>query len=269
MLQIKKILLTSLCIGFAQSVLFSFAQVQEPVLTNASETLEFTITPSNFSSFTNNGVENIGSIIVSGVEVKLGVKSVSSSGTNLILTKDQGIIYNTTPLPGSVSKVNITQTTGQGTILNLGTESRLVNSVTNDFTLSGTQIGSTNSTTQEYIIANASTINYSYFALKANGGSNNTITQLKFTTTVAAVVLTNAATFNFSVEFVLGTNNKQGLCTAKDLTWSYWETEFNKLSDANQTAFRTDTSDSDIVAARQRYQYLRAFNPLLVNFASL
>lgn len=250
-------------------MLFSFAQVQEPVLINANETLEFTITPSNFSSFTNNGVENIGSIIVSGVEVKLGVKSVSSSDTNLILNKGKGVIYNTTPLPESVSKVNIIQTTGQGTILNLGTQSRLVNSITNDFTLSGTQIGNTNSTNQEYIIVDVSTVNYSYFALRANGGNDYTITQLKFTTTDAAVVLTNAATFNFSVEFVLGTNNKQGLCTAEDLNWSLWQTEFNGLSEANQTAFRTDTSDSDIVAARQRYQYLRAFNPLLVNFASL
>ncbi len=279
MIQFKKILLVSLTLGFAQTMLFSFTQLQEPVVTKATEqTLVFLITPSNFivsgnSTLTNDGKENLGLIQVGTtnnlIDVTLGAKRVSSSGSNLLLSKDQGVIYNTTPLPGSVSIVNIKQQTGQGTALYLGSSSRLVSSATDDFAISGPAYASENSNNQSYTIANASLINYSYFALISNGGQQNTITELKFTVIVSEVVVQNAATFNFSVEFVLDTNNKEDLCTAEGLNWSFWETEFNKLSEANKTAFRTDTTDGDIVVARERYQYLRSFNSLLVNFASI
>ena len=88
--------------------------------------------------------------------------------------------------------------------------------------------------------------------------------------TVADVVANTGQTYTFAVDFLATTNNKQGQCTAAGLSWSTLETEYNALTADQKTAFRTDTTDPEIVAARERYIYLRTIAPLLLNnFASL
>ncbi|MFZ9782064.1 MAG: hypothetical protein ACO3C8_02450, partial [Bacilli bacterium] len=111
--------------------------------------------------------------------------------------------------------------------------------------------------------------NLSYFAFLPTGGSNSQIESIAFNMTVAEVVANNGQTYSFAIDFLATTDNKQGLCTTEGLSWSTLETQYNALTSDQKTAFQTDTTDPEILAARLRYVYLRTVNSGLTNFASL
>ncbi len=141
--------------------------------------------------------------------------------------------------------------------------------------ISGTSDGNTtvssNSQTfnsSSFAILGTST-NLSYFAFLPTGGSNSQIESIAFDMTVAEVVANNGQTYSFAVDFLATTENKNNACTAEGLSWSTLETQYNTLTADQKTAFRTDTTDPEIVAARTRYIYLRTIDATLNNFASL
>ncbi len=279
----KKFLTSSLLVVTAVGVIFSQpTTVDDPTEVSAAA-LTFTITPSNFtnvSTSTASTSEVLGSITVSGVQIDLGIKNAvrNTSGTpNLELTNNASALYNINPLPGTISSIVITQKTGQANTLHVGSTSRIINATAANYTvISGTSDGSTtvSSTSQTFNSASfailGSSTNLSYFAFLPTGGTNSQIESIAFTVTVADVVANNGQTYSFAVDFLAATDNKQGQCTAAGLSWSTLETQYNALTADQKSAFRTDTTDPEIVAARERYIYLRTIAPLLLNnFASL
>ncbi len=278
----KKFLTSSMLVVTAFGVIFSQTSTFNEPTEVSAVSLTFTITPSNFpnvSTSTASTSEVLGSITVSGVQIDLGIKNAvrNTSGTaNLELTSNASALYNINPLPGTIKSIEITQKTGQSNTLHVGSTSRIINSTAANYTVvSGTSDGSAtvSSTSQTFDSASFAILgtgtNLSYFAFLPRGGTNSQIESIAFEMTVADVVATNGQTYSFAVDFLATTDNKQGACTAAGLSWSTLETQYNNLTADQKTAFRTDTTDPEIVAARTRYLYLRSFNGSLVNFASL
>lgn len=278
----KKLLTSSLLVVTAVGVVFSQpTTVDDPTEVSAAS-LTFTITPSNFpnvSTSTASTSEILGSITVSGVQIDLGIKNATrnTSGTaSLVLTSNASALYNINPLPGTISSIVITQKTGQSNTLHVGSTARIINSTAANYSvISGTSAGNTtvSSTSQTFNSSSFAILgtnnNLSYFAFLPTGGTDSQIESIAFNMTVAEVVATNGQTYSFAVDLLATTDNKQGACTAEGLSWSTLETQYNGLTADQKTAFRTDTTDPEIVAARERYLYLRSFNSSLVNFASL
>ncbi|MFZ9138971.1 MAG: hypothetical protein ACO207_00765 [Bacilli bacterium] len=278
----KKLLTSSLLVVTAVGVVFSQpTTVDDPTEVSAAS-LTFTITPSNFpnvSTSTASTSEILGSITVSGVQIDLGIKNAirNTTGTaSLDLVKNASALYNINPLPGTISSIVITQKTGQSNTLHVGSTARIINSTAANYSvISGTSAGNTtvSSTSQTFNSSSFAILgtnnNLSYFAFLPTGGTDSQIESIAFNMTVAEVVATNGQTYSFAVDLLATTDNKQGACTAEGLSWSTLETQYNGLTADQKTAFRTDTTDPEIVAARERYLYLRSFNSSLVNFASL
>ena len=278
----KKLLTSSLLVVTAVGVVFSQpTTINDPTEVSAAS-LTFTITPSNFpnvSTSTASTSEVLGSITVSGVQIDLGIKNAirNTSGTaNLELTTNASALYNINPLPGTISSIVITQKTGQSNTLHVGSTSRIINATAANYSvLTGTSDGNTtvSSTSQTFNSSSFAILgtgtNLSYFAFLPTGGTNSQIESIAFNMTVADVVANNGQTYSFAVDFLATTDNKQGQCTAAGLSWSTLETQYNTLTADQKTAFRTDTTDPEIVAARTRYLYLRTIDGTLNNFASL
>ena len=93
--------------------------------------------------------------------------SGSSSGTFLQTQANNGVIYNTTPIPGKITSITLMTTAGvtERASSCYGGTSRLVNDVTGDYIVAeGTQAGE--SSTAGWGIADFSDTNYTYFAIK-------------------------------------------------------------------------------------------------------
>ena len=278
----KKFLTSSLLVVTAVGIVFSQpTTVNDPTEVNAAS-LTFTITPSNFpnvSTSTASTSEVLGSITVSGVQIDLGLKNAirNTSGTpNIELTNNASALYNINPLPGTISSIVITQKTGQSNTLHVGSTSRIINATAANYSvISGTSAGNAtvSSTSQTFDSSSFAILgtnnNLSFFAFLPTGGTNSQIESIAFNMTVAEVVATNGQTYSFAIDLLATTDNKQGACTAAGLSWSSLETQYNTLTADQKIAFRTDTTDPEIVAARERYLYLRTIDPTLVNFASL
>ena len=71
---------------------------------------------------------------------------------------------------------------------------------------------------------------------------------------------------SFSNDFLTATENQVN-CTS-DTGWSTLGTNFDALSEDAKTEFRTNTTNTTIVNARARYNYLRAFNNTLTDFVN-
>ncbi len=276
----KKLLTSSLLLVTAVGVVFSQpTTVNDPTEVSAAS-LTFTITPSNFpnvSTSTASTSEVLGSITVSGVQIDLGVKNAFINNQNFLeLTNNASALYNINPLPGTISSIVITQKTGQSNTLHVGSTSRIINATAANYSvITGTSDGNTtvSSTSQTFNSSSFAILgtgtNLSYFAFLPTGGTNSQIESIAFNMTVADVVANNGQTYSFAVDFLATTDNKQGQCTAAGLSWSTLETQYNTLTADQKTAFRTDTTDPEIVAARTRYLYLRTIDGTLNNFASL
>ncbi len=278
----KKFLTSSLLVVTAVGVIFSQSSTFDEATEVSAASLTFTITPSNFpnvSTSTASTSEVLGSITVSGVQIDLGVKNAvrNTAGTpNIELAPNASALYNINPLPGTISSIVITQKTGQSNTLHVGSTSRIINATAANYTVvSGTSDGSAtvSSTSQTFDSSTFAILgtgtNLSYFAFLPTGGTNSQIESIAFNMTVADVVANNGQTYSFAVDFLATTDNKQGACTEAGLSWSTLETQYNTLTEAQKTAFRTDTTDPEIVAARTRYVYLRTIDATLNNFASL
>jgi hypothetical protein len=278
----KKFLASSLLVVTAVGVIFSQSATFDEATEVSAASLTFTITPSNFPNVSTSSAstsEVLGSITVSGVQIDLGVKNAlrNTAGTpNIELAPNASALYNINPLPGTISSIVITQKTGQSNTLHVGSTSRIINTTAANYTvISGTSDGSAtvSSTSQTFDSSSFAILgtgtNLSYFAFLPTGGTNSQIESIAFNMTVADVVANNGQTYSFAVDFLATTDNKQGACTAEGLSWSTLETQYNTLTADQKTAFRTDTTDPEIVAARTRYVYLRTIDATLNNFASL
>jgi hypothetical protein len=277
------LIITTFSIVFSQSNFLRNFQVVE-----ASE-LSFTIDVSSFpnlSTSTFSTSETRGTVSVAGVSIDVGIKNAkqttSGSKTYLDMTKNASVIYNINPLPGTIKSIEIVQKTGQGTTLNLGATSRIINDQPGVYSpTEGTSLGSTtaNSTNQTFTSSNLAIIgqrdDLTYFSLFSTGDVN--IEYITFIMTVAAIVATSGQTYSFAVDFLEQTESKKDLCTDVDLKWSFssvspietastvdpttLEVKYSKLTESQQTAFKTDTTDPQILLARQRYLYLITKNP--------
>lgn len=85
-----------------------------------------------------------------------------------------GVIYNTTAIPGRIKTIQVNQNASSSYTLSGGT-SRLVNAATGNYTVGGSNAGSVTGTT--WTSADLSSQNYTFFALKkgANAGYINSI----------------------------------------------------------------------------------------------
>jgi hypothetical protein len=298
----KKLITSSLLVFTLVGVILSTPRsVSNPTELLASQ-LSFTVNATRFPNLTSTKTtsEIKGSVVVSGVEVELGLKNMGLSsatvdGINntptLSTTRNASAIYNITALPGKITSLRIRQTTGQTNTLHLGDSSRIIDSTTAVYApITGTSDGSNTVSSNDQLFTSTdipiiNTLNLNFFALLPTG--NTDIIELTFNMEVATVVVQNAETFNFAADFLAVTLNKQALCTDEDLSWSFssidpinpessetanpqtLQGKFSKLNDNQKIAFQTDTTDSQIVAARQRYIYLRSYNPSLFNFAGI
>lgn len=120
--------------------------------------------------------------------IGIGSKAVSSNGANLQFQANNGVLYNTTALPGRLVSVVLTQT---GTLrvhsLYGGSTSRLVNDATANYTVSdGTLVSTQSLTSTTWTIATGT--DYTYFCISRGGNSSY----------VSSIVITYASE---SVEF--------------------------------------------------------------------
>jgi hypothetical protein len=71
---------------------------------------------------------------------------------------------------------------------------------------------------------------------------------------------------NYANNFLTATENKAN-CTS-DSGWSTLQSDYNALSADAKTEFKTNTTNQTIVDARERYNYLIAFNNTLTDFVN-
>ena len=81
---------------------------------------------------------------------------------------NNGVIYNTTAIPGRIKTIQVNQNASSAFTLSGGT-SRLVNNVTGTYTVGGTSAGSVTGTT--WTSADLSSQNYTFFALRKGSGA--------------------------------------------------------------------------------------------------
>lgn len=101
--------------------------------------------------------------------------------------KGNGVIYNTSAIPGIIKTIKITQNNNNTFTLYGGT-SKLVNSTTGDYTVSGTSEGTTTGTT--WTSADLTSKNYTYFAIKKanDGASYISSIEITYTTTAPSTI---------------------------------------------------------------------------------
>jgi hypothetical protein len=120
---------------------------------------------------------------------------------------------------------------------------------------------------KEFMLISTTTL-ISGLKITYSSGNGGTPGSLLYRIKIEYVESTSAAE-DYSTEFLSFTNNKENLCTFEDLNWSILDTNYNSLSESSKNYFKTNTTNSTIVSARERYLYLRSFNPDLPNFAGL
>lgn len=115
--------------------------------------------------------------------VSFGGKAITaaqSPNTGAIQAQaNNGVIYNTTAIPGRIKTIQVNQNASTAFTLSAGSTTRLVNSTTNVYTVTGgTSAGSVSGTT--WTSADLSSQNYTFFALK-KGSSAAYITSIVIT----------------------------------------------------------------------------------------
>lgn len=132
------------------------------------QTESITITQSS-AGITQSGYDSGAERTWSQDDVDFGAKAVMKNGSNIQLQADNGLIYNTTALPGRIVSVQvITSGTARISTVYGGSSGRLVNSTTGNYTVTGgTQFGSGSG---DQTWTPGAETNYTYFAIKR--GSN-------------------------------------------------------------------------------------------------
>ncbi len=105
-------------------------------------------------------------------------------------------------------------------------------------------------------------VNYSSGTDGIAGGSVFYRVKVEYVATLQDVIDAES----FSNDFLTATENQVN-CTS-DTGWSTLGTNFDALSEDAKTEFRTNTTNTTIVNARARYNYLRAFNNTLTDFVN-
>lgn len=133
------------------------------------QTATISITQSS-AGITQSGYDNGAERTWSQDDVDFGAKAVMKNGGNIQLQADNGLIYNTTALPGRIVSVQvITSGTERISTVYGGSSGRLVNSATGDYTVNGgTEFGSGYG--NQTWTTGAET-NYTYFAIKRGGNA--------------------------------------------------------------------------------------------------
>lgn len=105
--------------------------------------------------------------------VSFGAKYVmkQSGQARIQLQANNGIVYNTTPIPGRIKSITINQNGSNTSTLYVGNTGRLVNNVTGELSIinGGTVLGSNSNSGWGSAIFDGE--NYSYFAIKRNGSA--------------------------------------------------------------------------------------------------
>lgn len=133
-----------------------------------------TITQST-SGITATGYDSGAERIWTQNSVDFGAKAAlaGTSPANIQMQANNGVLYNTTALPGRILSIVITNSSGTNTsILQCGNTSRLVNSTTGNYTINGGTIVGTASSTG-WGTSDFTSTNYTYFAIKRGTGSAN------------------------------------------------------------------------------------------------
>lgn len=243
------------------AILFSFS------ITSWSQTASITIDLTSAGGSTNLGNNNYNSgaeRVWTQSSINFGGKAITaapSPNTGAIQAQaNNGVLYNTSALPGRLVSVAITSwsgTTDRASTLWVGDSGRLVNSTSGNYTTSGTSLGA--STPGNWTVSSG---DYTYFAIK-RGANASQWSQIVITyetapagptvtTVVATSIATNGATLN-------GTINANG--TTTDASFEYGTTVAygNSITATPSTA--TGTSDTSIsatigsLAANTLYHY--------------
>jgi uncharacterized repeat protein (TIGR02543 family) len=229
------LLLLSLCF-------FGGAWGQTIIITNASIGGSAVLGSSNYNSglertWTQGSVDFGGKAITCNIS---GTPSGSSACQYIQTQASNGVIYNTTALPGRLISVQFIGTASVATSC-FGGNSRLVNSTTGNYTVGGTQIGSQQTNTN-YTWSTNTNENYSFFCLKRGSTAqyfSSIVITYQLPTTVTfnsnygtATTLTQTA--GFPTNLTLNSFTKSGY------TFSGW----NTLSDGTGTSYSDGASYS-------------------------
>ncbi len=133
------------------------------------QTATISITQSS-AGITQSGYDNGAERTWSQDDVDFGAKAVMKNDSNIQLQENNGLIYNTTALPGRIVSVQvITSETARISTVYGGSSGRLVNSATGDYTVNGgTEFGSGNG---DQTWTTGAETNYTYFAIKRGGNA--------------------------------------------------------------------------------------------------
>jgi hypothetical protein len=140
-------------------------------------------------------------------------------------------------------------------------------SITTQFssTSGAVSINSGSSTTDRTVTVNFSgTMNLISLKNSANSTSANNLQIISVSLTYESSNEVEAEFFSTSL--LNATENKAN-CTT-DAGWSSLQSDYNALSADAKTEFKTNTTNQTIVDARERYNYLIAFNNTLTDFVN-
>lgn len=151
---------------------FALAQTATLIINNANAGGSAVLGTGSYSGgaervWTTNGIALGGKAITSNVN---NTPSGSAAGTNIQMQANNAVIYNTTALPGKILSVSINYV-GSANDFNFfgGNSSRLVNSNTGNYTVTGgTVVGG--ASTSGWTTADFQGTNYTYFAIKKGSG---------------------------------------------------------------------------------------------------
>jgi len=104
---------------------------------------------------------------------------------------------------------------------------------------------------------------YTYFNLTPNTSHTHYYTSVEITYSIPATDF--EASNTFASYFLNMTENKQGSCTTESLKWATIDNTYDTLTASQKEVF-LNSSDSNLINARARYQYLRSYNESLTDF---
>lgn len=139
-----------------------------------AQTQTITLTASDFTGLGSNNYNSGAEKTATDSNVTFGGKAITgnvsntpggaAAGAYIQAQANNGVIYNTTPLPGKIISITINQGgTARDSSLYGGT-SRLVTSTAGDYAVTGTQVGQASTT--GWTATNLSGTNYTFFAIK-------------------------------------------------------------------------------------------------------
>ncbi|WP_432672667.1 T9SS sorting signal type C domain-containing protein [Flavobacterium sp. SM2513] len=170
--------------------------------------------------------------------VSFGAKAVfkESGQARLQMQASNGVLYNTTALPGKILSVTINQTNGNTSTFSGGNTSRLVNATTGSYTVTGgTTVGSASST--GWTSSDFTGTDYTFFAIKRGSGA-------AYWTSVV-ITYETGKTVTFDANTGTGTMSNQTASTATALTTNTFTKTNNVFAGWNTVAVGGGTAYAD------------------------